>query len=34
MSLHWIVKIVSENGPMFIRGAGITLLISSCVKKS
>ncbi|MEQ8154753.1 MAG: amino acid ABC transporter permease [Clostridiaceae bacterium] len=28
MSLHWIVKIVSENGPMFIRGAGMTLIIS------
>lgn len=28
MSLEWIVKIVSNNGPMFIRGAGVTLLIS------
>ena len=28
MSLEWIIKIISENGPMFIRGAGVTLLIS------
>lgn len=28
MSFEWIVKIVSDYGPMFIRGAGITLLIS------
>lgn len=28
MSLEWIIKIVSDNGPMFIRGAGITLLIA------
>ncbi|AQS58347.1 amino acid ABC transporter permease [Desulforamulus ferrireducens] len=28
MSLEWIIKIVVEYGPMFIRGAGITLLIS------
>ena len=28
MSFDWIVKIVSENWPMFLRGAGITLLIS------
>lgn len=28
MSFEWIVKIVSEYGPMFIRGAGVTLLIS------
>ncbi|WP_019243599.1 MULTISPECIES: amino acid ABC transporter permease [Bacillus] len=28
MSLEWIIKIVSENGPMFLRGAGVTLLVS------
>ena len=28
MSFEWIVKIVIDYGPMFIRGAGITLLIS------
>ncbi|WP_338451004.1 amino acid ABC transporter permease [Niallia oryzisoli] len=28
MSFEWIVKIISENWPMFIRGAGVTLLIS------
>lgn len=28
MSLDWIIKIVSNNWPMFLRGAGITLLIS------
>ncbi len=28
MSLEWIVKIVLEYWPMFLRGAGITLLIS------
>ncbi|MGJ7920836.1 amino acid ABC transporter permease [Neobacillus sp. LXY-4] len=28
MSLEWIIKIVSENGPMFLRGAGITLVIA------
>lgn len=28
MSLEWIIKIVSDNGPMFVRGAGITLLIA------
>lgn len=28
MSLDWVVKIISQNGPMFIRGAGVTLLIS------
>ncbi len=28
MSLDWIVKIITENWPMFIRGAGMTLLIS------
>ncbi len=28
MSLDWIVRIVSEYWPMFLRGAGVTLLIS------
>ena len=28
MSYEWVVKIISNNGPMFIRGAGVTLLIS------
>ena len=28
MSFEWIVKIISNNWPMFIRGAGMTLLIS------
>lgn len=28
MSLDWILRILSENWPMFLRGAGITLLIS------
>jgi putative lysine transport system permease protein len=28
MSFEWVVKIVSENWPMFLRGAGVTLLIS------
>lgn len=28
MSLDWIVKIIAENWPMFLRGAGATLLIS------
>jgi len=28
MSFEWIVKIISNNWPMFIRGAGVTLLIS------
>ncbi|MGM0792850.1 MAG: amino acid ABC transporter permease [Bacillota bacterium] len=28
MSFDWIVRIISENWPMFLRGAGITLLIS------
>ncbi|MGM9926878.1 MAG: amino acid ABC transporter permease [Bacillus sp. (in: firmicutes)] len=28
MSIEWIIKIISENGPMFIRGAGVTLLIA------
>ena len=28
MSLEWIIKIISENSPMFLRGAGLTLLIA------
>jgi putative lysine transport system permease protein len=28
MSLEWVVKIISENWPMFLRGAGLTLLIA------
>lgn len=28
LSFAWIAKIVSENGPMFLRGAGVTLLIA------
>jgi len=28
MSLEWIIKIISENWPMFLRGAGMTLMIS------
>ncbi|MBV7504326.1 amino acid ABC transporter permease [Bacillus sp. sid0103] len=28
MSIDWIIKIVSENWPMFLRGAGTTLFIS------
>ena len=28
MSLDWIIRIVSNYWPMFLRGAGITLLIS------
>ncbi|MCM3653126.1 amino acid ABC transporter permease [Metabacillus litoralis] len=28
MTIEWIVKIVVENWPMFLRGAGITLLIA------
>jgi putative lysine transport system permease protein len=28
MTLEWIIKIISNNWPMFIRGAGVTLLIS------
>lgn len=28
MSLEWIIKIISENWPMFLRGAGLTLLIA------
>ena len=28
MSFEWVLKIISSNGPMFIRGAGVTLQIS------
>ena len=28
MSHEWIIKIISENWPMFLRGAGLTLLIA------
>ncbi|WP_163099079.1 amino acid ABC transporter permease [Peribacillus alkalitolerans] len=28
MSFEWVVKIISENWPMFLRGAGLTLLIA------
>lgn len=28
MSLDWVIKIISENWPMFLRGAGLTLLIA------
>jgi putative lysine transport system permease protein len=28
MSLEWVVTIISENWPMFLRGAGLTLLIA------
>ncbi|WP_024983660.1 amino acid ABC transporter permease [Brevibacillus borstelensis] len=28
MSFEWIVKIISENWPMFLRGAGMTLFIA------
>jgi putative lysine transport system permease protein len=28
MSLEWIIKIITNNWPMFMRGAGMTLLIS------
>ncbi len=28
MTYEWIIKIISENWPMFLRGAGVTLLIS------
>ena len=28
MSFEWVVKIILENWPMFLRGAGVTLLIS------
>jgi putative lysine transport system permease protein len=28
MSLEWVIRIVSENWPMFLRGAGLTLVIA------
>jgi putative lysine transport system permease protein len=28
MSLEWVINIIAENWPMFLRGAGLTLLIS------
>lgn len=28
MSIEWIIKIITENWPMFLRGAGVTLLIA------
>ena len=28
MSLEWIIKILQNNWPMLLRGAGMTLLIS------
>ena len=28
MTIDWIVRILSENWPMFLRGAGVTLLIA------
>ena len=28
MSLEWIIKILESSWPMFLRGAGMTLLIS------
>jgi putative lysine transport system permease protein len=28
MSLEWVITIISENWPMFLRGAGLTLLIA------
>lgn len=28
MTFEWVVKIITENWPMFLRGAGMTLLIS------
>ena len=28
MSLEWVIKIIAENWPMFLRGAGLTLFIS------
>ncbi|HHW38763.1 MAG TPA: amino acid ABC transporter permease [Bacillales bacterium] len=28
MTLEWVVKIITENWPMFLRGAGVTLYIS------
>lgn len=28
MSLEWIIRILENNWPMFLRGAGVTLWIS------
>lgn len=28
MTFEWVIKIIAENWPMFLRGAGMTLLIS------
>jgi putative lysine transport system permease protein len=28
MSFEWVIQIISENWPMFLRGAGLTLLIA------
>ena len=28
MTLEWILKILESNWPMFLRGAGVTLLIA------
>lgn len=28
MTFEWIIKIIAENWPMFLRGAGVTLLIA------
>lgn len=28
MSFEWVITIISENWPMFLRGAGMTLLIA------
>src|SRR3954466_3641587 len=28
MSIEWIIRIISENWPMFLRGAGVTILIA------
>lgn len=28
MSLEWVIKILSNNWPMFLRGAGVTLVVS------
>jgi putative lysine transport system permease protein len=28
MSLEWVIKIIAENWPMFLRGAGLTLVIA------
>ncbi|MEI2401138.1 amino acid ABC transporter permease, partial [Paenibacillus phytohabitans] len=28
MSFEWVIRIITENWPMFLRGAGVTLLIA------